>query len=132
MQGLAASSRPPELVSSSPIEYPNVGLTWGLRFVIMCLATVPPLVAALAGSGLARIFSAIIFAVFAALVPATLYLKRGGLYLALASAALLVVSFATIPSESTVFSVDRWASLVMFLLALTAIREVVPSANVRD
>jgi hypothetical protein len=88
---------------------------------MMCLAAVPPLVAALAGSGLPRLFSSVTFAVFAALVPATLYLKRGGLYLALASAALLVVSFATIPSESTVFSVDRWASLVMFLLALTAV-----------
>lgn len=136
MQGLAASSRPPELVSSSPIESPRLdprlGIVLGFRFVIMCLAAVPPLVAALAGSGLPRIFSAIIFAVFAALVPATLYLKRGGLYLALASASLLVVSFATIPSESTVFSVDRWAGLVMFLLALTATGKVVPSASDRD
>ena len=97
--------------------------------MVMCLMTLPPLVAALAGSGLSRLFSALTFMVFAALVPATLYIKRGAFYLALASAVLLVVSFATIPLESVAFSVDRWASFVMFLLALTAIRKSAPSAS---
>jgi hypothetical protein len=95
----------------------------------MCLVTLPPLVAALAGSGLPSLFSAVVFLVFAGLLPATLFVKRGAFYLALASAILLVVSFATISSDSTAFSVDRWASLVMFLLALTAIRKVAPATN---
>ncbi len=121
MQTFAASSRP-----LSPTDSPA---PQGVRFVVMCLMTLPPLVAALAGSGLSRLFSALIFMVFGALVPATLYIKRGAFYLALASAVLLVVSFATIPLESAAFSVDRWATFVMFLLALTAIRKSAPSAS---
>jgi hypothetical protein len=93
----------------------------------MCLVTLPPLIAALAGSGLPRLFSAAIFGAFVALLPATLYLKRGAYYLAIASAILLFASLMTLPLDSATFSVDRWSTLVMFLLALTAIGKAVPA-----
>lgn len=118
-------------VTSRPLSPTTSPAPQGVRFVVMCLVTLPPLVAALSGSGPSRLFSALIFLVFAALVPATLYVKRGASYLAMASAVLLVVSFATIPLESTAFSVDRWASFMMFLLALTAIRKAPPATPSR-
>ncbi len=120
MQSVAATSSPLPTSDSTPLA--------GARIVLMCLVALAPLVATLAGSGAARVFSAITFAAFVGLIPAALYVRRGAFYLALASAILLLASLPTIPLDSIEFAADRWSSLVMFLLALTAFPK--PAAEV--